>query len=66
MSSQRSATHSQIKLTPSEKPGLMRWPFYVAGAVVVLLGLAWFDAGEKPIRPIVQSVAVPVASGGSE
>lgn len=35
-----------------------RWP-WVAGALVVLFALAWFDGGEEPLRPIAQDVTLP-------
>lgn len=34
----------------------------LAGAavvVIVVLGLAWADAGREPVRPILEDVAVP-------
>jgi len=37
---------------PAARAGLL-----VGAAVIVLLGLAWIDAGEEPIRPIVERVA---------
>lgn len=36
-----------------------RAPYYAAGALIALLGLAYFDGGEEPIRPIAQQVALP-------
>jgi len=27
--------------------------------ISAILGLAWFDGGEEPIRPIAQEIAVP-------
>jgi hypothetical protein len=35
-----------------------RWP-WVAGALVVLLALAWFDGGEEALHPIAQDVTLP-------
>lgn len=26
---------------------------------LVVVGLAWYDGGEEPLRPIVQQIAVP-------
>lgn len=37
-----------------------RWP-WVAGALVVVLALAWFDGGEESLRPIAEDVALPVS-----
>lgn len=34
----------------------------VGAVVIVLLGLAWVDGGEEPIRPIVQPVALAEGS----
>ena len=31
----------------------------VALTILVVLGLAWYDGGEEPIRPIVQEIDVP-------
>lgn len=31
----------------------------VALVLIVALGLAWYDGGEEPIRPIVQDIPVP-------
>lgn len=31
----------------------------MAGVIVAILALAWFDGGEKAIRPIVHEIAVP-------
>jgi len=36
-----------------------RWPLYVGLFVIALLAIAYIDAGEEPIRPIVQPVALP-------
>lgn len=35
-----------------------RWP-WVAGALVMLLALAWFDGGEEALHPIAQDVTLP-------
>lgn len=33
---------------------------WIAGAIVVLVLIyAWIDGGERPLRPIVEPVAVP-------
>lgn len=34
-------------------------------AVLMVLGLAWFDGGERPIRPITQPVSLPGPDDGS-
>ncbi|MEO0643371.1 MAG: hypothetical protein AAFY47_08155, partial [Pseudomonadota bacterium] len=31
----------------------------------VVMGVAWIDGGEEPIRPIAQPVAVPAGEGSS-
>lgn len=36
-----------------------RWPWLAGAAAIVLLGLAWFDGGEEPLRPIVEDLALP-------
>ena len=36
---------------------------YAGAALAVLLVLAWFDAGEEPLHPIVQHIASPIAEG---
>lgn len=33
-----------------------RWPYYAGVAVLALLVIAYIDAGEEPIHPIVQPV----------
>lgn len=39
------------------------WARYAAGAVIVVLALAYIDAGEEPIRPIIQPVELPAGGG---
>lgn len=57
----------QERLTPGGfeqapvKRGIRRW-LWMAGAVVVLLALAWFDGGEEALRPIAQDVTLPEQS----
>lgn len=38
-----------------------KWTFalYGAGAVLVILSLAYIDGGEEPLHPIVQTVSLP-------
>ena len=36
---------------------------YAGAALVAVMALAWIDAGEEPLRPIVQHIASPVADG---
>ena len=39
---------------------------YAGGALVAVLVLAWIDAGEEPLHPIVHRIASPVANGGGQ
>ncbi len=55
-------------LTPSgfeqaPAPRARRWPLVAGIAALCLLVLAWFDGGEKPLRPIAQDVALPEQAG---
>lgn len=43
-----------------------RYPMYAVGAVTVLLTIAYIDGGEEQLRPIVQSVSLPVQAEGSQ
>jgi len=38
-----------------------RLPFYFGAALLGIVALAYIDAGEEPLHPIVQSVAFPSA-----
>ena len=40
----------------------LRYALYGAGALIVLLVLAYIDGGEEPLHPIVQSVSLPSQS----
>lgn len=53
LSSAQSASHWRDVLA-------RRWPVYAALGAVFVLALAYIDAGEEPLRPITQ----PVALGG--
>ncbi|WP_017665201.1 hypothetical protein [Porphyrobacter sp. AAP82] len=59
------ANSRQERLTPGGfersplKRGAGRWPWLAGFAVSGLLALAWFDGGEKALRPIAQDVALP-------
>lgn len=37
-----------------------RWPI-IAILACAIIGLAWFDGGEEPIRPITQTIELPEA-----
>lgn len=41
-----------------------RWSLITAAGLLLLAGIAYIDGGEEPLRPIVQPVALPQASGG--
>lgn len=58
------ANERQARLTPSgfEQPAprrARRWPWVLAATIVVLTGLAWFEGGEQPLRPIAEELALP-------
>ena len=36
-----------------------RWPWVLGMAAVVLIGLAWFEGGEEPLRPIAEEIPLP-------
>lgn len=38
---------------------MWRYAFYVVGAVLAVLTLAYIDGGEEPLHPIVQSSTLP-------
>ena len=40
----------------------LRYALYGAGALIVLLVLAYIDGGEEPLHTIVQSVTLPSQS----
>jgi len=67
MSDQRLTAHTQINPARSKDKGLARrLSIYVVLAIVGVLALAWFDGGEEPIHPIVQSIALPQGAGEGE
>ncbi len=37
----------------------LRVGLMIALIISAILGLAWFDGGEEPIRPITQEIPVP-------
>ena len=43
-----------------------RAAIYAGLALLVVLALAWVDAGEEPLRPIVQHIASPLAEGDAQ
>jgi hypothetical protein len=53
----RSQTSLQEAHTPAA-PAARKWVL-AAAALAALLALAWFDGGEKALRPIAEDVALP-------
>lgn len=37
----------------------MKTGLIVTMVILAVVGLAWFDGGEEPLRPIVQDIPVP-------
>jgi hypothetical protein len=35
-----------------------RWPLII-GALAAVLAVAWFEGGERPLRPMAEDVALP-------
>ncbi|MEM7779925.1 MAG: hypothetical protein AAF697_05980 [Pseudomonadota bacterium] len=59
MSKQTSGTFTPMRSGSNWREiGVGRWPIYAGLAVLGLLVLAYVDAGEEPLRPIVQPVAL--------
>ncbi len=48
--------------TPASGLSRRRIALYVAMVIVGILALAYFDAGEEPIRPIAEQVTLPGTS----
>lgn len=67
MSDHQGASHAQPKseagLPVGRDAPLRRWPLYLGLTVIAVLLIAYFDAGEEPIRPITEPIALP--SGGA-
>ena len=63
MSNLRRAQPDQpAKTPPAPKRAGLRYAFYAVLGAVGLVALAYFDAGEEPLRPIVQQVEVPATA----
>lgn len=64
MSNNRVVTSAQLQTSKPVTPFFRRRiVIYPALAVLGLLGIAWFDGGEEPLRPIVQNVESPAMNG---
>lgn len=51
-----------ISHSPTRQPARLRW-LVIAGAVILgLLGLAWMNGGEQPLRPIAEQIELPEQS----
>jgi len=55
---QERLTPGGFERSPPPRKG-RRWAWLAGLAVSGLLALAWFDGGEKALRPIAQDVALP-------
>ncbi len=51
---------------PAKGSSQRRWTVYAVVAVIAVLTLAYVDAGEEPIRPIIQPVEMPSSGAGDE
>lgn len=48
-----------LSAEPPPRPRAMRrWPLIVA-ALAAVLAIAWFEGGERALRPIAEEVALP-------
>ncbi|BDI60911.1 hypothetical protein [Qipengyuania nanhaisediminis] len=54
-----SSTIDQGKRAASRR----RWAVYAGLACAIVLVLAYIDAGEEPLRPIVHRIALPIGGG---
>ena len=60
MANLRSQLRLKQGITPPQPQRTpVRWPWLAGGALAALLLLAWFDGGEKPLRPIAEPVQLP-------
>lgn len=50
-----------LSAEPPPRPARMmrRWPLIV-GALAAVLAVAWFEGGERALRPIAEDIALPV------
>jgi hypothetical protein len=49
-----------LTLAPDESPRpRRRWPVILGVVAVLMLGLAWAEGGEAPLRPIADPVQLP-------
>lgn len=61
----RNSRHQRLSPTGLQEaaaprvPAGRRWIVIASVVVAALLALAWFDGGEKPLRPIAEDVALP-------
>ncbi len=61
--SRPSANRQIIAREPAQPPRLrVRRAGLVLAILAAILALAWFDGGEKPLRPIAQAVELPGAA----
>lgn len=63
MSDHARMNHSQPKAQLRASALQRRWPLYIGAFLAAAILIAYFDAGEEPIRPIIQSVELPQGSG---
>ena len=60
------AQHAQLQTSAPVQPLFRRKVvIYPILAVLIVLGIAWFDGGEEPLRPIVQAVEQPAKGASS-
>ena len=54
-------TSQRGRLETSEpvRSPVRRWPWVAGVLAVALLALAWFDGGERSLRPIAEEVTLP-------
>jgi hypothetical protein len=58
MANQRRSRSSLEEARAPAAPAARKWAL-AAAVLAALLGLAWFDGGEKALRPIAEDVALP-------